>query len=143
MIVIYPRWGCKANRAGVLQFLVSNTPNTIFCAHLFFRHSSVELADPVYHRQSVGYSENCGVRDEMVRDNDEYTSREYPPDTIRDSLLCDKVHGQEILDVRKALAFVGFTHKSQRAICYCMSAPTRHSNLTCDRGNREWAPMAM
>jgi len=39
-----------------------------------------------------------------------------PPDATRDPLLGDKVHGQEILDVRKALAFAGFTHKSPRAI---------------------------
>jgi len=41
-----------------------------------------------------------------------------PPDATRDPLLRDKVHGQEILDVRKALAFAGFTHKSPRAISY-------------------------
>jgi protein-serine/threonine kinase len=33
-------------------------------------------------------------------------------------LLRDKVHGQEILEVRKALAFAGFTHRSPRAITY-------------------------
>ncbi|KAI0000573.1 kinase-like protein [Russula vinacea] len=31
-----------------------------------------------------------------------------PPDATRDPLLRDKVHGQEILDVRKALAFAGY-----------------------------------
>ena len=41
-----------------------------------------------------------------------------PADATRDPLLRDKVHGQEILDVRKALAFAGFTHKSPRAISY-------------------------
>lgn len=33
-------------------------------------------------------------------------------------MLRDKVHGAEIMDVRKALAFAGFTHKSPRAISY-------------------------
>jgi protein-serine/threonine kinase len=33
-------------------------------------------------------------------------------------MLRDKVHGEEILNVRKALAFAGFTHKSPRAISY-------------------------
>jgi len=33
-------------------------------------------------------------------------------------LLKDKVHGNEILEVRKALAFAGFTHKSPRPITY-------------------------
>ncbi|KAI0268802.1 kinase-like protein [Gloeopeniophorella convolvens] len=41
-----------------------------------------------------------------------------PADATRDPLLRDKVHGQQILDVRKALAFAGFTHKSPRAISY-------------------------
>jgi hypothetical protein len=39
-----------------------------------------------------------------------------PPDATRDPLLRDKVHGQEILHVRKALAFAGFAHKSPRVI---------------------------
>lgn len=41
-----------------------------------------------------------------------------PPDATKDPLLRDKVHGEEILNVRKALAFAGFTHKSPRAISY-------------------------
>ncbi|KAJ8509059.1 hypothetical protein ONZ45_g8729 [Pleurotus djamor] len=41
-----------------------------------------------------------------------------PPDATKDPLLRDKVHGAEILDVRKALAFAGFTHKSPRAVTY-------------------------
>ncbi|KAF8639504.1 hypothetical protein AX17_001409 [Amanita inopinata Kibby_2008] len=41
-----------------------------------------------------------------------------PADATRDPMLRDKVHGEEILNVRKALAFAGFTHKSPRAITY-------------------------
>ncbi|KAF8160836.1 kinase-like protein [Crassisporium funariophilum] len=41
-----------------------------------------------------------------------------PADATRDPLLRHKVHGAEIMDVRKALAFAGFTHKSPRAIEY-------------------------
>ena len=41
-----------------------------------------------------------------------------PADATRDPILRDKVHGQEILDVRKALAFAGFTHKSPRVVGY-------------------------
>lgn len=41
-----------------------------------------------------------------------------PADATRDPLLRDKVHGAEIMDVRKALAFAGFTHKSPRAVSY-------------------------
>jgi len=41
-----------------------------------------------------------------------------PPDATKDPLLKHKIHGAEILDVRKALAFAGFTHKSPRTIEY-------------------------
>ncbi|GLB37641.1 putative kinase-like protein [Lyophyllum shimeji] len=41
-----------------------------------------------------------------------------PTDATRDPMLRDKIHGAEILDSRKALAFAGFTHKSPRAITY-------------------------
>ena len=41
-----------------------------------------------------------------------------PADATKDPLLRDKVHGPEILNVRKALAFAGFTHKSPRVISY-------------------------
>jgi len=33
-------------------------------------------------------------------------------------MLRNRQHGAEILDVRKALAFAGFTHRSPRAISY-------------------------
>jgi hypothetical protein len=33
-------------------------------------------------------------------------------------MLLDELYGAEILDVRKALAFAGFTHKSPRMINY-------------------------
>ncbi|KAL1743858.1 kinase-like domain-containing protein [Schizophyllum fasciatum] len=41
-----------------------------------------------------------------------------PADATRDPMLLDKVHGAEILSVRKKLAFAGFTHKSPRAVTY-------------------------
>jgi hypothetical protein len=41
-----------------------------------------------------------------------------PPDATKDPLLKHTIHGAEILDVRKALAFAGFTHKSPRTIEY-------------------------
>jgi len=41
------------------------------------------------------------------------------------------VHGQHILEVRKALAFAGFTHKSPRVISYSRAdqvfAPESHA----------------
>lgn len=41
-----------------------------------------------------------------------------PADATRDPMLRDEEHGPEILDVRKAYAFAGFTHKSPRMISY-------------------------
>ena len=41
-----------------------------------------------------------------------------PVDATRDPLLRNKTHGEEILNVRKALAFAGFTHKSPRVVGY-------------------------
>jgi protein-serine/threonine kinase len=40
------------------------------------------------------------------------------PDAARDPLPRDEVHGQKFLDVRKAFAFAGFTHRSARTISY-------------------------
>jgi len=40
------------------------------------------------------------------------------PDATRDPVLKDKVHGDHIMDVRKALAFAGFTHRSPRKMDY-------------------------
>ncbi|THH31776.1 hypothetical protein EUX98_g2388 [Antrodiella citrinella] len=39
-------------------------------------------------------------------------------DATKDPMLRDKVHGHEILEMRKALAFAGFTHKSPRVVSY-------------------------
>ncbi|KIO09885.1 hypothetical protein M404DRAFT_131052 [Pisolithus tinctorius Marx 270] len=39
-------------------------------------------------------------------------------DATKDPLLRDRIHGEEILNVRKALAFAGFTHRSPRAFTY-------------------------
>jgi protein-serine/threonine kinase len=41
-----------------------------------------------------------------------------PPDATRDPLLRNNVYGAEVLNVRKALAFAGFTHKSPRLLEY-------------------------
>lgn len=56
-------------------------------------------------------------------------------------MLKDKVHGNEILEVRKALAFAGFTHKSPRPITYARidkvwggDAPTSPTDGERERG---------
>ncbi|KAF8628866.1 hypothetical protein AX15_003656 [Amanita polypyramis BW_CC] len=41
-----------------------------------------------------------------------------PADATRDPILRNRTHGEEILNVRKAYAFAGFTHKSPRAITH-------------------------
>ena len=41
-----------------------------------------------------------------------------PANATRDPMLLDQVHGEQILNVRKALAFAGFTHKSPRLVSY-------------------------
>lgn len=40
------------------------------------------------------------------------------PDATRDPILKDKVHGDRILNMRKDLAFAGFTHRSPRRFDY-------------------------
>lgn len=47
-----------------------------------------------------------------------------PVDATKDPLLRDQVHGEEILSVRKALAFAGFTHKSPRTVSYARADRT-------------------
>ena len=52
----------------------------------------------------------------------------------------DKVHGEEILEVRKALAFAGFTHKRPRVISYVRAdkafdpEPDTYGHTDPDRG---------
>jgi protein-serine/threonine kinase len=58
-----------------------------------------------------------------------------PPDATRDLMLKDKVHGQEILEVRKALAFAGFTHKSPRAVEYVRVDDEFFDNSPTPRGH--------
>lgn len=51
------------------------------------------------------------------------------PDATRDPLLGHEIHGAEIMDVRKALAFAGFTHKSPRAVKYMRVDDGEFDNL--------------
>ncbi|KAG7098827.1 hypothetical protein E1B28_000731 [Marasmius oreades] len=56
-----------------------------------------------------------------------------PPEATRDLMLKDKVHGQEILAVRKALAFAGFTHKSPRPLNYARADLTFEREQDADQ----------
>ncbi len=58
------------------------------------------------------------IRDSVVLFQPLAPANGAPPDATKDPLLKHKIHGAEILDVRKALAFAGFTHKSPRTIEY-------------------------
>lgn len=57
-----------------------------------------------------------------------------PADATKDPLLKDKVHGQQILDMRKKLAFAGFTHKSPRFVSYVRA--DHAFDLEDERGQR-------
>ncbi|TEB37406.1 kinase-like protein [Coprinellus micaceus] len=59
-----------------------------------------------------------------------------PPDATRDPVLRDKVHGEHILEVRKALAFAGFTHKAPRAVEY-VHAESAFDSVHPPRGEDE------
>lgn len=89
-------------------------------AHPFFR--GIEWAN--IHRYSAPFRPDLRNPEDTRHFDDDIPAEPLapangaPPDATRDPLLRDKVHGQEILDVRKALAFAGFTHKSPRAISY-------------------------
>ncbi|KAF5325825.1 hypothetical protein D9611_000036 [Ephemerocybe angulata] len=58
------------------------------------------------------------------------------PDATRDPVLKNKLHGEEILNVRKALAFAGFSHKSPRAVEY-VDAQRAFDPLLTPRGEDE------
>ncbi|KAI0256317.1 hypothetical protein BJV78DRAFT_455348 [Lactifluus subvellereus] len=89
-------------------------------AHAFFR--GIDWAN--IHRYSAPFRPDLRSPEDTRHFDDDIPAEPLapangaPPDATRDPLLRDKVHGQEILDVRKALAFAGFTHKSPRAISY-------------------------
>ena len=49
-------------------------------------------------------------------------------------MLKDQRYGAQILDVRKALAFAGFTHKSPRPISYVRADKVLFGNQDNDAG---------
>jgi len=59
-----------------------------------------------------------------------------PANATKDPLLRDVVHGEEILNVRKALAFAGFTHKSPRAINYTRADRAFHEFADENNGGK-------
>ncbi|KAI0051243.1 kinase-like protein [Auriscalpium vulgare] len=89
-------------------------------AHPFFR--GIDWANihryPAPYRPELRNPEDTRHFDDDIPAEPLAPANGAPADATRDPLLRDKVHGAEILDVRKALAFAGFTHKSPRAISY-------------------------
>ncbi|KAI9511137.1 hypothetical protein F5148DRAFT_975586 [Russula earlei] len=103
-----------ASRAGDGAELIKAT------AHPFFR--GIDWANihryPAPFRPELHNPEDTRHFDDDIPAEPLAPANGAPADATRDPLLRDKVHGQEILDVRKAFAFAGFTHKSPRAISY-------------------------
>jgi len=89
-------------------------------AHPWFRGINWENI----HRYSAPYRPELRHPEDTRHFDDDIPPEPLAPangaaaDATRDPLLRDKVHGNEILEVRKALAFAGFTHKSPRVVSY-------------------------
>ena len=60
-----------------------------------------------------------------------------PADATKDPLLRDKVHGVEILNMRKALAFAGFTHKSPRVVTYIKADRAFDTDSPAENGKQQ------
>lgn len=76
------------------------------------------------HRQPAPYKPNLSTPEDTRHFDDDIPPEPLAPangaapDATRDPLLKDKVYGDHILNVRKALAFQGFTHRSPRKMDY-------------------------
>ncbi|KAI0675335.1 kinase-like protein [Trametes maxima] len=92
----------------------------IIKAHPWFRGIDWENIHryPAPYRPDLQHPEDTRHFDDDIPPEPLAPANGAAADATRDPLLRDKVHGGEILEVRKALAFAGFTHKSPRAISY-------------------------
>ncbi|KAG8933361.1 hypothetical protein FRC01_009686 [Tulasnella sp. 417] len=76
------------------------------------------------HRQAAPFKPNLSTPEDTRHFDDDIPPEPLAPangaapDATRDPLLKDKVYGDHILNVRKALAFQGFTHRSPRKMDY-------------------------
>ncbi|KAI0785612.1 kinase-like protein [Abortiporus biennis] len=89
-------------------------------AHPWFRGIDWENIHryPAPYRPELQHPEDTRHFDDDIPAEPLAPANGAPADATRDPLLRDKVHGDELLEVRKALAFAGFTHKSPRAVSY-------------------------
>ncbi|KAK1236321.1 hypothetical protein PQX77_000437 [Marasmius sp. AFHP31] len=111
--------------AGRNGFLPSTEPEGADGAHLIKAHPWFRGIDwdnihryPAPYRPELRHPEDTRHFDPDIPPEPLAPANGAPPDATRDPMLRDKVHGQEILAVRKALAFAGFTHKSPRPLNY-------------------------
>lgn len=99
---------------------VSNDGADIIKAHPFFRGIDwldIHRYPPPYHPE-LRNPEDTQHFDSDIPPEPLAPANGAPADATRDPMLRDELHGAEILDVRKALAFAGFTHKSPRMLNY-------------------------
>ncbi|RDB25182.1 Serine/threonine-protein kinase CBK1 [Hypsizygus marmoreus] len=99
---------------------VGNDGANIIKAHPFFK--GIDWLNihryPTPYRPELGNPEDTRHFDSDIPPEPLAPANGAPADATRDLMLRDKVHGADILNSRKALAFAGFTHKSPRAISY-------------------------
>ncbi|KAG5638870.1 hypothetical protein H0H81_009173 [Sphagnurus paluster] len=99
---------------------IGNDGADLIKAHPFFR--GIDWLNihryPAPYRPELHHPEDTRHFDSDIPPEPLAPANGAPADATRDPMLRDKVHGAEILNSRKALAFAGFTHKSPRAISY-------------------------
>ncbi|KAI0743570.1 kinase-like protein [Daedaleopsis nitida] len=113
----------QARRSGFIT--PQGTMGSIDGAHLIKAHPWFRGIDwENIHRYPAPYRPDLRNPEDTRHFDDDIPPEPLAPangaaaDATRDPILRDKVHGEEILEVRKALAFAGFTHKAPRAISY-------------------------
>ncbi|KAH9858687.1 kinase-like protein [Lenzites betulinus] len=135
----------QARRSGFIT--PQGTLGSVDGAHLIKTHPWFRGIDwENIHRYPAPYKPDLRSEDDTRHFDDDIPAEPLAPangaaaDATRDPLLRDKVHGGEILEVRKALAFAGFTHKSPRAISYVRAdkafdpEPDTYGQAEPDRG---------
>ncbi|KAG9006011.1 hypothetical protein FRB95_006459 [Tulasnella sp. JGI-2019a] len=89
-------------------------------AHPWFR--GIDFAN--IHKQQAPFKPNLNNPEDTRHFDDDIPAEPLAPangaapDATRDPILKDKVHGDRILNMRKDLAFAGFTHRSPRRFDY-------------------------
>ncbi|KAH9935291.1 kinase-like domain-containing protein [Fomitopsis serialis] len=113
----------QARRSGFIS--IAGAAGSVDGAHLIKAHPWFRGIDwdnmhryPAPYRPELRHPEDTRHFDDDIPPEPLAPANGAAADATRDPLLRDRVHGQEILEVRKALAFAGFTHKSPRVISY-------------------------